>query len=171
MYRLVLLLLVAAGAAAQAPPAFDRGVVIPRVACAANPEQTYALYLPSYYTPERSWPVLFAFDPAARGRMPVDLAREAAEKYGYIVAGSNNSENGPWQPQWDAARAPALDALRKAVRKGLRSCHPLRAGATGCPNTCIFLRQTSRRTLPTRIIATLSPAHSPATPKPAWNAR
>ena len=82
--------------AAQAPQAdatLPHGVVIPSVACAAKPEQTYALYLPSQYTPDRRWPVLFAFDPAARGRVAVEVLREAAEKYGYVVAASNNSRN------------------------------------------------------------------------------
>ena len=92
---------------------FDRGVVIPRVACAARPEQSYALYLPSNYTPERQWPVLFAFDPAARRRVPVDLAKDAAEKYGYIVAGSNNSRNGPTRPQVEAADAMIQDVTAR----------------------------------------------------------
>ncbi len=113
MPRFALFLLVAGCAAAQAPVAFERGVVIPRVTCAAKPEQSYALYLPSNYTPERKWPVLFAFDPAARGRVPADLAKDAAEKYGYIVAGSNNSRNGPPRPQAEAADAMMQDVTTR----------------------------------------------------------
>lgn len=113
MPRFALFLLVAGCAAAQAPVAFERGVVIPRVTCAAKPEQSYALYLPSNYTPERKWPVLFAFDPAARGRVPLDLLKEAAEKYGYIVAGSNNSRNGPARPQAEAADAMMQDVTTR----------------------------------------------------------
>ena len=82
-----------------------KGEVIPRVPCASDPSQTYALYLPTSYSPERKWPILYAFDPEARGKVPVELFREAAEKYGYIVAGSNNSQNGPVQPEIDAADA------------------------------------------------------------------
>jgi dienelactone hydrolase len=89
--------------------ALEKGVVIPRVACAANAEQSYALYLPSNFTPDRAWPAIFAFDPAARGQVPVNLLKEAAEKYGYIVAGSNNSRNGPARPQVDAADAMMKD--------------------------------------------------------------
>ena len=40
--------------------------------------------------------MLYAFDPGARGRVPVERFKEAAEKYGWIVLGSNNSRNGPW---------------------------------------------------------------------------
>jgi predicted esterase len=76
-------------------PALPRGAVIERVACAGAPEQSYALYLPSVYAPERAWPILYAFDPGAQGARPVRLAVEAAERFGWIVAGSNNSRNGP----------------------------------------------------------------------------
>jgi predicted esterase len=102
--------------AAQSPQAdasLPRGVVIPSVPCVDKPEQTYALYLPSQYTPDRRWPVLFAFDPAARGRVPVELFREAAEKYGYIVAGSNNSRNDSYPHSIEAADAMMRDASRR----------------------------------------------------------
>ena len=69
--------------------------MIERVACAGLPEQSYALYLPSGYAPGRAWPILYAFDPGASGARPVRLAAEAAERLGWIVAGSNNSRNGP----------------------------------------------------------------------------
>jgi hypothetical protein len=64
------------------------------VVCESDPTQTYTLYLPSKYTPERTWPVIFAFDPGGRGRNPVERYEAAAEQYGYIVAGSNTSRNG-----------------------------------------------------------------------------
>ena len=94
-------------------PALAPGVVIERVVCAANPQQSYALYLPKSYSPARKWPVLFAFDPLARGKVPVDLAREAAERYGYIVVGSNNSRNGPTGPEHEAAKAMIEDVLTR----------------------------------------------------------
>ncbi len=67
--------------------------------------QSYALYLPSNYIAERHWPIVYAFDPAARGAFPVGLLKDAAEKYGYIVAGSNNSRNGSGQLEGEAAQA------------------------------------------------------------------
>jgi predicted esterase len=82
-----------------------RGVVVERVACRESGEQTYALFLPTGYTVERKWPVLYAFDPMARGRVPVDRFKEAAEKYGYIVVGSNNSRNGPVKASLEAMEA------------------------------------------------------------------
>jgi poly(3-hydroxybutyrate) depolymerase len=82
-----------------------RGRVIDKVVCKADPGQSYALYLPSHYTPEKRWPILYAFDPGAEGRVPVELFQEAAEKYGWIVVGSLNSQNGPMQGSIDASNA------------------------------------------------------------------
>ncbi len=82
-----------------------RGQIIAEVQCVSDPSQSYALYLPSNYTPDRTWNVIFAFDPGARGRLPLERFQVAAETYGYIVAGSNNSRNGPWNPSLAAAQA------------------------------------------------------------------
>lgn len=71
-----------------------RGQVIEKVTCKADSQQSYSLFLPSHYTPDKKWPILYAFDPGARGKLPVNLFKEAAEKFGFIVAGSNNSRNG-----------------------------------------------------------------------------
>ena len=70
------------------------GATTERVVCRADASQSYALFLPSRYTPQRRWPIIYCFDPGARGRVPVERFKAAAEKYGVIVAGSNNSRNG-----------------------------------------------------------------------------
>ena len=69
------------------------GQIVDAVTCAADPSQSYALFLPRAYTPDRAWPVIFAFDPGGRGRTPVERYQAAADQYGFIVAGSNNSRN------------------------------------------------------------------------------
>ncbi|HKQ93218.1 MAG TPA: hypothetical protein VJZ77_21330, partial [Blastocatellia bacterium] len=74
------------------------GKIIERVVCLKDAGQSYALYLPSNYTTDRRWPVIYAFDPAARGLRPVERFKDAAEKYGYIIVGSNNSRNFPDRP-------------------------------------------------------------------------
>jgi len=76
--------------APSSPPA---GQIIESVVCAGDPSQTYALYLPSNYSPAKTWPIIYAFDPLAYGKTPVKLYKDAAEKYGYIIAASNNSRN------------------------------------------------------------------------------
>lgn len=88
---------------------FAPGQVLASVATMADPSQTYALYLPSQYRADRAWPLLMAFHPSARGRAFVDLYREVAEDYGYIVVASNNSRNGPWEPSLAAAQAMTQD--------------------------------------------------------------
>jgi poly(3-hydroxybutyrate) depolymerase len=75
----------------------EQGKVIERVVSAGDPAKSYALYLPTAYTTTRKFPIIYCFDPAARGAVPVVRFKDAAEKYGYIVVGSNNSRNGPQQ--------------------------------------------------------------------------
>jgi dienelactone hydrolase len=105
----------ATAALSQVTPPGDpvRGTVTSRVICLDDPTQSYALYLPSQYSPSRSWPVLYAFDPFARGKTAVEVYQAAAEKYGYIVAGSNNSKNGPTSPQLAAAQAVWSDTHKR----------------------------------------------------------
>ncbi len=98
---------------AESPARLEPGKVIERVVCSKNAEQSYALYLPSHYSADRSWPVIFAFDPGARGRIPVELMKDSAERYGYIVLGSNNSRNGAWKMESDAAQAMLEDAQQR----------------------------------------------------------
>lgn len=103
-------LLVGGLAAAVAMAAeFPKGKLLEKVACAKNPDYTYALYVPTSFEPTKKWPVLFCFDPGARGRVPVERFMAAAEKCGYIVAGSNNSRNGPIDANVKAINAMIQD--------------------------------------------------------------
>jgi hypothetical protein len=92
--------------AAEPPPDLPIGMVIESVPCLADASQTYAVYLPSTYTAERRWPILYAFDSRARGAVPTKLFAATAERLGYVVVGSNNSRNGPLPPI-----AAAMDAI------------------------------------------------------------
>lgn len=94
-----------AQASSVAPPPtqlLETGKILPSVQCVAHPEQSYALYLPSNYSRDRRWPIVISSDPAARGTVPLELQRTAAEQLGYILAASNNSRNGPWKPRFEA---------------------------------------------------------------------
>jgi tetratricopeptide (TPR) repeat protein len=85
-------LLAAPVLAAEAPaPGFPLGQLAEKVACAADPGETYTLYLPSGYKADRAWPILYAMDPRSRGTHAAERFRAAAEKHGYIVASSNNT--------------------------------------------------------------------------------
>jgi hypothetical protein len=93
-----------------------RGQVVDRVTARDNERQSYALYLPSHYTPDRTWPILYCLDPGARGLVPVERFAAAAEKAGIIVVGSNNSRNGPMAPVEEAIRVLVTDThMRLAI--------------------------------------------------------
>lgn len=78
------------------------------------PDQTYALYLPESYTSNKKYPVIFFFEPLARGRLPVDRYQSLAEKYDLILTCSNNSRNytSPFL-SFDAADFMINDVLKK----------------------------------------------------------
>jgi len=109
------LVLVAALCAAGAAPRQDlpRGRLIDDVRCLADPSQGYALYLPAGYTPDRPWSLLIAFHPGGNGRAIAEKYRAAAEQYGYIVAGSNNSRNGPANVSAASLNAMSADLGRR----------------------------------------------------------
>jgi tetratricopeptide (TPR) repeat protein len=71
------------------------GVVFDTVTCQDHPDQSYALYIPKDYSENTTWPVIYFFEPAARGSLPVTLYQETADKYGVILVSSNTSRNGP----------------------------------------------------------------------------
>jgi poly(3-hydroxybutyrate) depolymerase len=87
--------------------------LIPRVVALQNPQQSYALYVPTKYSRERRWPIVYVFDPLARGPLALAQFQHAAEIHGYIVAVSNNSRNGPWQPEFEAAEAMVGDTQQR----------------------------------------------------------
>lgn len=92
---------------AAAPPAAELpvGKIVERVLCTADPSQSYSLYLPTNYSKERTWPILYCFEPVARGLLPTEFYREAAERFGWIVVTSWNSQNGSLRLSLDAGSA------------------------------------------------------------------
>lgn len=104
---LLVFLLLATGAAAAAE--LPRGTVIEKVVSANQPDQAYSLYLPSTYTPERQWPILYAFDARKNGKAVAELFRQAAERYGWIVVSS-------WSTESDVAGDRPLEGNFAAMR-------------------------------------------------------
>jgi dienelactone hydrolase len=92
------------------------GKITPRLACQAQPDFSYCLYLPSAYAADKVWPIIYCFDPGGHGQIPVERMKDGAEKYGYILAGSNDSRNGPGVP---------LDSIIAALSQDTRARFPI----------------------------------------------
>src|SRR3569623_1264840 len=62
--------------AANATPVFDnslpKGKILDSLACKNAGDQTYALYLPSSYSSNKSYPCIYFFDAHGRGMLPVN---------------------------------------------------------------------------------------------------
>jgi len=99
--------------AEQPFPKLENGKILPRIECAAQPNQTYALYLPSNYSPDRQWPLILSSDPGGRGTVPLELQKAAAEERGYVLAASNNSRNGPGKERFEATQATLADVQQR----------------------------------------------------------
>lgn len=91
---------------AAAAQDFPRGQLVEKVVVQSDASESYALYLPKAYRPDRKWPILYVFDARSNG---VEAARRflaGAERYGYLVASSNNSaSDGPMEPNVKALQA------------------------------------------------------------------
>jgi len=72
----------------------EKGKIIEHVICKKNINQNYALYLPSTYSPDKKYPIIYFFDPHAKGIQVIKKYSTVAEKYGFIIAASNMSKNG-----------------------------------------------------------------------------
>jgi predicted esterase len=98
---------------AQDTISFRAGEVAERVLLMGQTEESFALYLPRSYNPQIPVPALFVFDPGARGHMGVETFKEAAETLGWIVIGSNDSRNGPYERSFGQANRLFADVLSR----------------------------------------------------------
>jgi hypothetical protein len=91
-----------------------RGEIVDPVTSLSDPEQSYALYLPTAYDPGRRWPVLLVLDARGRGKLAAEVFEGAAERYGWIVLSSNGSRSDDtMEPNERAFRALLGDAERR----------------------------------------------------------
>ncbi len=67
------------------------GEVAENITSAFDPTQTYAVYLPAAYQPEKTWPALFLMDPRGRARVPLDRFVPVADRFGYVLVSSYNT--------------------------------------------------------------------------------
>lgn len=74
------------------------GNIEKHVICANDSSLNYAIYLPASYSKEKKYPLILFFDPHADGALPLNMYKTLADSFGFIIAGSNNSQNG-MQPE------------------------------------------------------------------------
>ncbi len=70
-----------------------KGRVVDSMIC-KDGSQSFAFYLPSYYTVGKAFPCMYFFDPHGHGALPLGMYKDLAEKYGFVLVGSNASKNG-----------------------------------------------------------------------------
>ena len=106
---------------AAAPEDFPRGQVVERVVVTGSPSQSYALYLPSAYTRDKLWPVLYMLDARNHALVPLERFRAAAERFGWILVSSYNSRSDTRDdPNSAAMTAMWNDAVRRFSIDGRR---------------------------------------------------
>ncbi|HLK30174.1 MAG TPA: hypothetical protein VKT28_16450 [Puia sp.] len=72
---------------------FPIGKLIKNISCKSDVSQSYALYIPVTKS-NQPLPVIYFFDPHASGIFPLSKYQSLADKFGFILIGSNNSKNG-----------------------------------------------------------------------------
>jgi hypothetical protein len=102
---------------------FPTGTLIKSISCKNDASQSYALYIPATKS-NHPLPVIYFFDPHASGSFPLSKYQSLADKFGFILIGSNNSKNGNdysmseniWQHLFaDAKSRINIDASRMYV--------------------------------------------------------
>lgn len=75
-------------------PLPNTGELHRQTGCASNSQLTYSLYLPTGTKSDDKRPVMLFFDPNGDGSLPLVQYMSLAEKYGFILVGSENAKNG-----------------------------------------------------------------------------
>lgn len=71
----------------------------------------HALYVPSGYTADRTWPLVLVMDARGRALVPLERMIPAAERWGYILVSSyDTASDGPSEPNAVAVEAMLEDA-------------------------------------------------------------
>src|ERR1044072_6872036 len=64
------------------------------LSCKLNVGTTCEVYLPVSFQPDSLYPVLIFFDRAGDGKVPVEKYKSLADKWEFILVGSNYTKNG-----------------------------------------------------------------------------
>lgn len=67
---------------------------IGEVSCTQNPAVSYSVYFPSNAVPDSVYPVVMFFAPDGKGVKPLQMYKSIADKWNFILVGSNSNKNG-----------------------------------------------------------------------------
>lgn len=99
----------------SSPDSFQTGNLIPKVICKNDASNSYALYIPAKRN-NSPLPVIYFFDPHGIGSLPLNKYKALADKYNFILIGSNNSKNGnDWNTAekiWNTISADTKNRLK-----------------------------------------------------------
>lgn len=91
------------------------GRIIENVVAPDDPSQSLSLYLPTAYTADQQWPIVFLMDPRGNSLVPLRMLVPVAERLGYILASSNNTAS---DVNWDP-NTPAVNAMISTLQPRL----------------------------------------------------
>ncbi len=94
---------------------FRKGEIIDTIWVDKKLGESFSFYMPKSYEPSKQAPVIFIFEPMARGRTGIDPFISAADTYGYLLVCSNNTKNGPFEQNY-----PIVDRLFAKVFTSLK---------------------------------------------------
>lgn len=75
-------------------PAAPKPGTISDYSCANDGSNVYSVYLPQKYDAAKQWPVIIFFDAHGNGHLPLGKYKSVADKWGFVLIGSNSSKNG-----------------------------------------------------------------------------
>ncbi len=94
---------------------FRKGEIIDTIWVDKKLGESFSFYMPKSYEPDKQTPIIFIFEPMARGTTGIDPFVSAADTYGYLLVCSNNTKNGPFEQNY-----PIVDRLFAKVFTSLK---------------------------------------------------
>lgn len=89
--------LLVVGFALNAQNTYQKATIIDSIPITGTNNESFALFLPKSYSPDKPSSILFIFEPAARAALGIRQFIPVSEKYGHILVCSNNSRNASYE--------------------------------------------------------------------------
>ncbi len=90
LYLILLIFLIPLQSTYAQDLSLKKGAVVDGLPINDSISESFAMYLPKDYSADKSWPILFVFDPEGRGINSARLFSQAAGIQGYLIAASND---------------------------------------------------------------------------------